>query len=243
MSTAFIPISSPRRFAATLTALLLSTTWAGCAEPLPADVATETSNLFIQQDVTAYPYRDARVTFSDCCNAPWTIVSGGNRLWSSLNEARCNSTADYISVNNLGDFPYYGGAAVEMNLDDVPIGAHVTDVRAVVCARPHVKTVRGNFKAAVHYWDPDARGHVYLRANRSSDIYAPAVGSSAENLFSLMEIETKPSASDPASTTPKTDTSGMRFYLFGDNLDVSQIFLKLRILTPAITPPPGVLVP
>ena len=207
--------------------------------PEDEDIATETSGLYVL--APSRPMANITVNWDACCNAPWTVVPQGMSASNAVDETTCDNATSYIWTPPLSDSgPVWAGIAFYMSLANLPVGKAVNNIRAFVCARPHYKYAPGMFDGKMYYWNPGSSGssgHRYFApSSGSSEVDVPAPSLFGSNVFKMFEVPTRISVSWPPSSGPKTATSQMGLYLFGDNVDISQVWLSLTY--EASSPPP-----
>lgn len=191
------------------------------------EAKTSARQLFV---ASVYPIADDPAAFNTCCDAAWNVWPPGLRRFEAVDEATCNNSTDYIySGTHAGAYPYYAGAAFDFDLSAVPIGARIDHLTVAVCASPLIAHLEGNFKGNISYWHPDRDGVVYFKnADDGVTIVVPRA-SNPSNPFKLYGVATERIEGFAPSAKGRTSTSKMRLYLFGDNVAISQIYLRLTL--------------
>ena len=228
MSTVVAPLS-PRQAMTLLAAVALSMSFSGRGALSGKDTKGEISaRPFFA--VSVYPIADDPATFDTCCNAAWSVWPSGLRRFEAVDETTCNNSTDYIfSGTHTGAYPYYARAAFDFDLSAVPIGAKVDHVTVVVCAAPVAAHVGGNFKGNISYWHPNHDGLAYFKNNDDGVTIVVPRASNPSNPFKLYGVATGRIEGFSPSVKGRTSTSKMRLYLFGDNVAISQIYLRLTL--------------
>ncbi len=214
---------------ALLAALTLSGPSGGARELLRARLERQSAGLRFFP-MSGRPVADALVAFDTCCNAAWSVQPAGLRRFEAVREAVCNGASDYIySGTHTGDYPFYAGAAFDFDLSAVPIGAKIDNVRVVICAAALPANARGEFKGHIAYWDPDQDGLAVFQDDQGG-LAITVPPASTSDPFQLYEVTTVRLPAFPPSATGKPSRSTMRLYLFGDNLAISQIQLRIALI-------------
>ena len=228
MSTVFAPFS-PRQAMTLLAAVTLSMSFGGREAP-PGKGTERTTSARPLFPVSVYPIADDPATFDTCCDAVWSVWPSGLRRFEAVDETTCNNSTDYIySGTHAGAYPYYAGAAFDFDLSAVPIGAKIDHVTVAVCAAPVVAHLAGNFKGNISYWRPNQDGLAYFKNGDDGVTIVVPRASNSSNPFKLYGVATARLEAFPPSVKGRTSTSKMRLYLFGDNVAISQIYLRLTL--------------
>jgi hypothetical protein len=229
MSGNLVPFS-PGQAITLLAALTISSSWGGGRELVSKDLERESAALWFFP-LSARPIADAGATFDTCCNAAWSVQPAGLRRFEAVRETSCNGASDYIySGTHTGEYPFYAGVAFDFDLSAVPIGAKIDSVRVVICAAALPAEAKGELKGNISYWDPDRDGMMFFENDEGGLVISVPPAASPSNPFTLQDVATARLPAFPPSTTGKTSTSTMRLYLFGDNVAVSQIYLRVAIV-------------
>lgn len=207
--------------------VVLSIGMVGCGE-MPEDAVETAAPLSLpSMSVLSRPIGEASIAFGPCCNATIKVVPSGSSAWEAVDEATCDDSTSYVVANAPSQYPYYAGMAFDMNLAGFPIGKSISGITAFVCARPAFAYFSGNFKGEVAYWGSEVGYRWLSTADGDETVPVPGVGLFQSNPFKLMAIQTSIAASAPPSRGGKTASSRMTFVLSGDNVQISQVFLKL----------------
>jgi hypothetical protein len=230
MSTVLAPLS-PRQTMTVLAAVALSLSFGGREAP-PGKRTKGKTSARPPLVVSVYPSADAPAAFNTCCDAAWRVWPSGLRRFEAVHETTCNNSSDYIysgtySGTHTGAYPYYAGAAFDFDLSAVPIGAKIDHVTVAVCASRVVPDLEGNFKGNISYWQPDRDGVAYFKNADDGVTIVVRRASRPSNPFEQYGVAAAPIEGFAPSVKGRTSTSKIRLYLFGDNVAISQIYLRL----------------